>query len=416
MKPVTKRVAWVCAGAAGFVGIIVAVVALLIRNTWQDGSSADRPFPAPMELSLGEQFVFHPEPLAGGDEYHWAIGRNGEFWVFCQKLFQPLMAARIEKGVQPSFEPISPKEWVDADRVSVSNDASGNPVVLMMGCVQDARDTHVVARKWSGQGWTEPVELDAFDGSGTFGYMISFLDSKGRVHVVYDRRLEPYESYGFMHGQFPDKCFHAWSDGQKWNRAKATTGRGEFYLDPRFLSELPDGKVCLALRVSPFSSWWGLGPDFQGCQFWDGSQWSDIVKERPREARCQSDGEPVLDYWGNTVSWSGEDGKHYCLLKKRGSDSVESIDILSAPLLKRDLSGRIIVCSSNSSEGEIRVWKRDRWTGPLRYPLDGGEKASRILCNPDGSILVVHEGESRIVVQRIQTTRTEESDFRGDDG
>ena len=389
--------------AAGttLVSVLILASALLSSCRSREETSVVRPLPPPVELVLGEQLVFHARELKGGNAYHFVSGKDGEFWVLRQVLLQPLMAARLGKGAEPSFEPISPKGWADVERVSVANTVSGNPVVVMMGSVPDARNTLVVVREYAGQKWTEPVQLDVFDGTGTFGSMVSLLDSKGRIHIAYDRRLSPHESYGLMHGYFPDKCFHAWSDGKNWVRAQSTTGKGKFRVDPRFLSELPNAKVCLGMKVHPFSNS-GYKAEYVGCQLWDGKRWSSIVKDLPKEASSGADGHSVLDYWGNKISRASRDGKDYCVLKKRGSDSVETVPVLFSSLLKRDRTGRIVVCSWTSLRGEIRLWNGDRWAGMLSYPLGPGEGLTQILCNPDGNLFLIHKGKSRVVIQRIK--------------
>jgi len=373
----------------------------------EEDTSAVRPFPTPVELSIGEQFDFHPKKLSGFDSYHFISGKEGEFWVLLDEMFEPLMAARVTKGTKPSLESISPHDWADVGRVSVTNDDSGNPVVIMMGYVQDAGNTQVVVRKCSGHEWTEPVQLDRFDGSGTLGSMVSLLDSKGRIHVVYDRKLALRESYGIMHGQFPDKCFHASFDGKNWSRARSTTGKGKFYVDPRFLSELPDTKICLGMRVHPFSAF-GYKAEYVGYQLWNGERWSSIAEGPPKEAPSGAEGQPVFDYWGNSISRLSKDGRDHCVLKKRGSDSVENVPLLSEPVLKRDRSGRIIICSWDSTQGEIRLWNGDQWAENLSYPLDLEVRTTQILSNPDGNVFLIHKGESRIVIQQIKVTPKKE--------
>ncbi|MHC4562204.1 MAG: hypothetical protein ACYS8X_05460 [Planctomycetota bacterium] len=394
-------------GVGKAVGVLVLACGLLCSCSSRAETSAVRPLPPPIELSLGEQFIVDPEQLRGADTNYFVSGRGGELWVLRQELLQPLMAARLGKGVAPSFEPISPTEWTNVDRVSVTNDRAGNPVVIMMGYVQDARDTRVVVRRRSEQTWTSSVQLDAFDGSGTFGSMVSLLDSAGRIHVAYDRRLTSRESYGIMDGHFPDKCFHAWSDGKKWYRAEATTGKGRFYVDPHFLSELPDGKVCLGTGVHPFGNF-GYDTKYIGCQLWDGERWSNMLKELPKEAPASAEGQPVLDYWGNRISKLSKDGQVYCVLNRRGTDLADTVAVLSTPLVKRDRSGRVLVCSSNSSWGEVRLWSGDRWAGALAYPLGGRDRITQVLCNPDGNVFLIHEGESRIVVQPLRMTQKQQ--------
>ena len=388
-----------------FLSLLLLAATLPCSCSSRKKASPARPFPPLVELSLGEKLVFYPKQLTGGDAYHFVSGKGGELWILRHEGLKPLMAARLENGEEPSFEPISPEKWKDADRVTVTNNASGNPVVTMMGYVRDATYTHLVVREWSGQNWTEPVQIDFFDGRGLFGSMVSLLDSKGRIHVVYDRNLAPAESYGIMHGQFPDKCFHAWFDGKSWKRAQPTTGRGKFYVDPRFLSELADGNICLGISVDPFSGY-NPRPEYVGCQLWDGKRWSGILKKLPKEAPSSAENQPVFDYWGNSISRLRKDGRDYCVLKKRGSDRVETVELLSTPIMMRDRAGRIIVCSSNSARGELRLWNGDQWAGKISYPLGRAGEISQILCNPDGNLLLIHEGRSRVVIQGIKTVQT----------
>lgn len=401
-----KRPLLIIAGIAIVISMLVAYRLFFSIGSQEEASlEADpvvRQFPPLVTLSLGEQFVFYPKKLKGNDAHYYVSGKDGTFWVLRQEVFQPLMAAQLGKDMKPSFEPISPKSCPLIEPISVTNDGSGNPVVIMMGYDEDVQNTVVVARKHSGKGWKDPDQLDVFDGSGHIASMLSFLDSKDRIHIVYDRDLDLRESYGIMEGHFPDKCFHAWYDGKKWNQAQSTTGRGKFYVDPSFLSELPNGKICLKMRVHPFSGFGGYEPEYVGYQLWNGSQWSSIAKELPEEAVCSTNGQPVLDYWGNSISSTRKDGTDYCLLKKRGSNTIETIPIVSKPLLKRDRSGRIIVCSSGPSRCQIRIWNGNQWTNTLDYPLTRKEKLTQILCNPDGNIFLIHEGKSQVTIQRIK--------------
>lgn len=397
-KPSTRQFALVGLALLG----VLAGCWLVWRRQAKDVTP--RPLPSPVRLSPGEQIAFDLKPLKGGDEYHFISGSGGTLWVLRQEMFQPLMAARLDKGVEePAFEAISPENWTDVDRVSVSNDSSGHPIVFMMGFLRDARDTRVVARAFDGDAWGEPVLLDTFDGAGTFGsIMTSLLDSSGRVHVVYDRHLVPRESYGVMEGQFPDKCFHAWSDGESWTGSKATTGKGHFYVDPVALTELPDKRICLISEFRPFSSFGGHKPEFTGCQLWDGGRWSDVTRQLPEGAISTADTQPVSDYWGNVFSYSGQDGRHVCIVKKQGGESLESVELLSKPIILRDRSGMVIVCSSDSSRGELHLWSGRQWAGKISYPLQHGGTLSQILWNPDGSILVIHTRGSRVIAQRIR--------------
>lgn len=63
------------------------------------------------------------------------------------------MALRLAPGHQGVPQQVSPSGWRSIERVSVTNDASGNPVVLMFGCTSDSRYSYVVARRWTGERW-----------------------------------------------------------------------------------------------------------------------------------------------------------------------------------------------------------------------------------------------------------------------
>lgn len=283
--------------------------------------------------------------------------------------------------------------------MSISNDSAGNPVVFMMGCLQNATDTRVVARRHSGRSWDQPVELDAFDGSGTFGSLVSLLDSQGRIHVAYDRRLDDRESYGIIDGQFPDKCFHAWFDGKNWTRSRATTGAGRFYVDPLSLCEMPDATVCLLVQVHPFTSLGGSEKRHTACQVWDGRKWASMRQDLPNQASPPA-AATITDYWGNTFTWTAHsDGS--CTLNRQGNSGAEAVAILSAPTVIRDRFGRIIVGSCDSSKGEVRLWNGKQWAGPVIYPLQGGLEPAQILCN-DGHLLLVHKADSRWVLQQVK--------------
>ena len=327
------------------------------------GTTANKALPPPVRLSVAEQLLFHPKTLRGIDRYHFVSGKNGEFWILLQEMLKPLTASRLTKDSQSPFEPISPSNWNDVDRVSVANDGSGRPVVIMMGCVQDYRDSRVIARTWTGNQWTDPVELDQFDGSGTFGNMLALLDSKGRIHVVYDRRLSSGENYStgliIVDGEFPDKCFHAFWEGNEWSRGKSTTGRGRFYVDPVSLSELPDGRVCLVMKVHPIGR---IKPEseYVGYQVWDGRQWSGISEKQPDGAAI----EPLLR--------------------------------------KRDLAGRIIDVSQDESLVKLRLGNGHEWTESLTFPCRG--QAAQVLLKPDGNIYIIVQEDADIRIQRILLT------------
>ncbi|MBL7140780.1 MAG: hypothetical protein ISS74_07710 [Planctomycetes bacterium] len=305
------------------------------------------------------------------------------------------------------------------------NDGAGCPVVVMMGSVQDARNTSLVVRRWAGAEWTDPVELDHFDGSGHFGRMVGLLDSHGRMHVAYDRRLDKPEAYGVMDGQFPDKCFHALYDGQRWSRGKATTGAGRYYIDPVGMGELPDGTVCLLAEISAFGILGGLEGRYLGNQRWDGKAWSAVGREPVPEAVVSiganasfyEDPEPLIapddrrfstmhDYWGNTIAWVGD---QLCLVRRhQAPDGYEAVSVLSTgytscmPLLKRDRSGRIALCSCDASHVEVRLWNGNGWAEPLTFPSAGIFGVTKVLFNPDGNMYVIGKGKDRFVIRRIR--------------
>ncbi len=383
-----------------------------IQASGETGNTKEHPDavsrePRLVELSLGQPVTFVAEDLRKTPRVFFLSGRNGEVWVFLLGWSGPLRAARaIDSGLSP-FKPISPAEWNGVERVSVANDASGNPVAIMMGCVKDFRNMYVAVRQWSGQSWSAPVELDHYDGTGHAGAMISALDSRGCIHVVYNRPLNPRESYsrGFVivDGEFPDKCFHAVFDGQQWKRSTSTTGRGRFYVDPVFLSELTDGRLCLGMEVHAFSNvqW---EPRYEGYQLWDGRAWSGIAKDKPRDAFKNGD-ETVFDYWGNRLSLRKDVGIYQAVLQRSDSKRPpERITLKSEPIVKRDWAGRIVVFSRDLSQAEMRVWCGNDWSNTLSFPIDEKLRVAHVLLNPDGNICVVCEknGSARFVVQRVR--------------
>jgi hypothetical protein len=369
----------------------------------ENNAIANRPSPTPVTLVISDQIVFHPKSLSGGDNYHYISGKNGELWVLLQELSQPLKAARINGDKDFQFKPICPADWAGVTRVSVTNDESGNPVVVMMGYVKNSSKMQVVVRKRLDNNWSNPIEIDRFDGSGTFGSMISLLDSKGRIHVVYDRHLEPRESYavGFIivDGEFPDKCFHAFFDGEKWSRSKSTTGKGKYYVDPLFLSEMPSGNICLGLEVSP------LRTDAESqSQIWDGNNWSKLAEKWPKEAFYVKN-TCVFDYWGNAISWGSVNDGYQCFVSRRDNPNKTDIrDLKSMPTVTRDRNGRIVLFSHDSSQAEIRMWNGEQWSDKLTFPIDENPKRVNILANPDGNLYVVIEGDNKTIIQRIKET------------
>ncbi len=422
--------------------LVSAAVGLLFLSACHLHRSAStaRSLPHSLEMSLHEQFEFHPKQLKGGSSYHFISGNNGEVWVILQESLRPLMAAPLSEGLTPSFQVISPCGWNHVERVSVTNDEHGNPVVIMMGKPASQTgtslyeiETHVVVRKYYDNMWSEPVQLDLFRGFAS-PTPLSLLDSRGHIHLIYNRPLSPREEYGIGHGYFPDKCFHAWFDGVEWHTALATTGRGEFYVTPLFLSELPDTRICLGIRILPFSLI-GYMDEYNACQTWDGRRWTSLAKEIPSEAlsvisavkqtgacseRILADSsistaisykfrssfpcaikQPVYDYWGNRFSITEKDDAVVCVHEKRESDSVEIIPLLNEAIISRERDGRIIVCSWNSAQALVRIWNGSNWDGVLNYPLDLDVQVTQILSNPDGNIFMVHKGNDRIVIQRI---------------
>lgn len=281
---------------------------------------------------------------------------------------------------------VSPSGWVNVERMSLSNDEAGRPVVIMMGCVQDARNSRVVGRTWTGTEWTEPDEIDRFDGSGVFGGMISYLDSKGRIHVAYDRDLDDRESYGFMDGQFPDKCFHAVRTEQGWSKASATTGRGKFYVDPVSLGEFADGTVYLTVEVHPFTSSSRLETEYLGCQRWSGREWSELEEGTPKALST--------DYWGNRIS--------ELRATTQRSDGVGKGPARPRTASCRDRLGRLVVFSWDSSQVTVCMWNGNEWAEDVTFSPGFDVEKAHVLFNPDGNVYWLGDARGRIVIQRIR--------------
>ena len=391
-----RVLAAVAAGALVAAGLAVAWV-------WWGGAGQARPYPPPVRLVVAEQFEYRPEkPLGAGEERHFLGGRDGDFWVFHQGLVAPLTAVRITAKGAGRPEAVSPADCDTTDAAFAANDASGSPVLVMIGCVRNSIGSSVAARTWTGEQWSEPAVLGSFQRCGSLGKLAGCVDSAGRIHVVYQAPLTPRESYArgivVASGEFPVKCHHAYGDGRTWSSARPTTGPGRFYLFLRSLEEMADGKLCLRMEVHEF----GLvnnGPTYEGIQLWDGKRWS-------KKQRASSAEPPALisvcDWWGNRLFWQEGPGGVQGLLARGGSAwAAERVPLLSRPALHRDRQGRLVMASADGSRGELRLWSGSAWAGSVTFPFKIQTQRLRLLSGPGGSIYLVGETDSLILAQRV---------------
>jgi len=189
--------------------------------------------------------------------------------------------------------------------------------------------------------------------------------------------------------------------------------------------EFPDGTVCLASVVREFG---GLkNSEYIGHQKWKGRAWSKMVEGLPEEAvvsigndagsrnvgvqlrvRYQIDLLAIHDYWGNRVAWQPSPSGHKCLLRRREVPAdLDTVPILSQPILKRDRSGRVVICSWSEGQAEVRLWNGNEWARPLTFPMGGVVGIAQVLLNPDGNIYVVGQGKAEFVIQRIKLVLAE---------
>jgi hypothetical protein len=367
------------------------------------------PTTRPVELGVGKADLFRMEPLSGGDLCQVASGMADEVWLFFSDFGKGLQFARRTSGMWTGLAPLTAPNWTFIERLTAIPDASGNPVVIWSGYDGQPGEALVAAR-WSSEGWSEPQPLDRLATSTSINELISLRDSRGRIHVVYDRPLPNRESYsrGFPpEGEFPDKCFHAVFDAQHWSKPQATTGPGRFYVTPLALSEGVNGSVLLAIVMHRFTKD-GFKGRFLASQSWDGQAWSAV--EDLAETDKEYDLGLLTDRWGARIAWYPGDvaargqygsrvaGSLRCFLQRDGrSENLLVGSYVWPPRFGVDFSGRVVMLwRVPDGECRFRLWNGREWSETLNGLPDG-----ELVPTQTGNWLLVSKDSDGIHLQEI---------------
>lgn len=362
---------------AALIGVcVVAVAAVLVVLWWfLAGGAGEQGFRFPVppcpprgELVLGRKVPMPPEGPGGGRSHDDLLlqADADDVW-YITKSTHSLHYARYNGTSWSALQPVKTPGWQWIGSVSAVVDSRVRPVVFWTGSDSQTGSALAVAT-WLGNEWSQPVVLDRLESFCSYGSIDSIVDTAGNIHVAYDRPLTPREKYNLGgHGAYPDKCFHAFFDGQRWSEAAATTGKGRFGVDNPLLSNGPAGRVCLSLVVGPFSG--GQDPDFVAVQMWDGKRWSKPERLTPKGTNLYTYGAVIADQWGTRITcWNSPDGAPGgCMLSRWGQP--QPFQKLSCwPRVAAHASGRTALFCQKAVGVRVRLWNGREWTRDLECP------------------------------------------------
>lgn len=371
--------------------LVVAILILLVGCSKPSepapsaSSASASSHPADVTLSAGqEQFVKTEQPM-GGDELHLVAASNGNAWLFLKSMRSLSYAAR-QKGSWTEPTAIPTDGWKFINRMTVAMDKEGRPIVVWAG-FDDTPGEALAALRWLGDGWSSPAILDRLETSTSVESLHTLRDPSGRVHLAYDRPLNPRESYNIGgHGMFPRKCWHAVFDGQRWSTPAPTTGPGRFSAYARGLSLGPDGRIALGIHVSLPGD-----PGYVAQQAWDGNTWSSIEKLK----NAQSGG-VVATPWGDRLLWWTLDQSFGASVVRGDCEAAVPEACWSrSTLVTADKAGRIVVCARDG-DGAVHLWNGENWSGGLRF-----EGADAIVPTPNGNLLAARWERGGVRIQDI---------------
>ncbi len=214
-------------------------------------------------------------------------GQDGAGWKLCQVSAgdrHAVVSSRREGGEwSPRMEIALLTAPPTPGHAAAALDADGWPVYVWTDAAETPGEQAFFATHRTGDGWTRPLVLDR-TASRDFVFPAACTGPDGTVHVIYTRRLDPPEEYATglfpTEGQFPQKLFHVFFDGDRWSRPKPTTGRGRFDVGRPQIGLDADGKVRVVAEITTYPRV-GDRQHFPGTQAWDGKTWSEFERFRP---------------------------------------------------------------------------------------------------------------------------------------
>lgn len=383
------------------------------------GFSADvksgGPPPVTVEMKLGKnmRLDFKREP-EGGANTALLCDAGGVLWVFHAPFEGPLYFSRFVNGIATPLE-TAVSGWKFINRIAGSLDADGNPTVIWSGIRSDQdvaaqplklgernragnglREGQVLAAStWTGEAWTSATILDVLGTGMVANRLHSIRDTRGSVHVVYDRQLEPPESYsrGFIvvDGFFANKCFHVHSERGNCSLPLPTTGKGRFSVQDMRLTNTPDGPVALSMLIRPPRK------AYVGVQTWDGKSWSSLKQVSPDLLGPYTyEGGSFQDKWGTRITWWNSELQYtFVASDPEGKDRTQQFTSAHTPIFEFHTSGAVLLLCPNYGGGDLRAWDGKRWTEPMACShgqyLAGSASGVFYVAGREGAQLVAQE-------------------------
>ena len=346
------------------------------QPAFQGQEETARREPAKVEITLGRQWCidmpsrcWNPVVLAGP---------RGELWAFChvrrdEKTSSGAVTfARFDGKNWTPWADAAPCSKVEPMGIAAALDGSGNPVVVW----EDLGSKKPEARglfftRWTGREWTN-AELLVTLGIFSNAQPTACTDSRGNVHLVYQDRLKPQESYSIgFHGESPDKNWHMIFDGRTWTRPAPTTGPAKYCSAcPRLTAE-PDGKVYLAAMIAPFTSL-SRGNHYGGCQALNGKAWSALERLTPENLSAGGVASMAVDARGTKfVSWWNYPANNVQVARKEGG-TLGPPEVVapqgSMPVLRSDTGGHVLLAWHDNGSVHVVARAGDGWTPEVTFP------------------------------------------------
>lgn len=344
--------------------------------------------PPKVTLRLGAAMSLEAAPECRGTDRAQVIkDGQGQIWV----LLAQFETFQFSKWTEGGFTPLAPMPSVGhhgAEEFAVALTEGNLPIVFWQAFGEPGK-VLIVSTQWSPQGWSSPVTLDTMPTPALTRSFDAIRDASGRVHLVYDRFLDPPEAYkrapiviDAVDVFRPGKAFHVYLEKGSWSRPAATTGAGKFDFRDFRLCLDPAGEVCLSGIVRLDDSSMG----FIARQFWRNGNWTVPKRLTPTSKMWSCwvcfDLRRVTHIWSNC----------YQQLSNGRLEKMPLPFVIQSPIIRALPGGRIALLS----EGTLTVWNGTEWC-PTIYV--GAEDMS---VTPTGSILAWTWKEKTVHIREVE--------------
>ncbi|HOW73596.1 MAG TPA: hypothetical protein PKY77_23590 [Phycisphaerae bacterium] len=320
------------------------------------------------------------------------VDHQGQIWVFLAQS----MSFQFSKGDSKGFSPLVPMPAVGQlgpEILALTTGADNEPLVIWQA-IDPPGTSRIVFSRWTPQGWSRPVTIDTMPSANYTRSFDALRDPQGRVHLVYDRPLDPPEKYKLgviaidaVDVFTPHKAFHACLSGGSWSRPVSTTAPGRFDFRAFHLSLDSGGAICLS-----GVTWEGKtrSQGYLARQYWRDGQWSGL-KVLARVTAAQ-DAWIYSDLCGVTHLWHSQD-RLWQYQQLAGGDLKEATAPcrLLQPIINRLPDGRIALLSLPG----LTVWNGTEWSDLLSV------QAEDMGVSPTGSILLWQWRDATVKLRQV---------------